>query len=183
LFVHTKSRDGALSLTLMRFLRRAFFYFSLTIEWCVYIARYWILRWFGSQKDIAGVRVILIRDHRVVLVRHWYNPGVWTLPGGGIKKGETPREAGIREVFEEIGYKVNSFDGQVGIYHGRMGRKDSVIVLFTQDFEGSMKFTPNREVMERSLFDIEHLPETTSPANRRRIEAYAQGIRDERGGW
>ncbi len=72
-------------------------------------------------------------------------------------------DAGIREIREEIGYSINSFGGQLGIYRGRMGRKDSVIVLFTEDFDGSMRFVPNIEVMERSLFDIEHLPPTTSP--------------------
>jgi 8-oxo-dGTP pyrophosphatase MutT (NUDIX family) len=167
----------------MNHLKRGLFYVSLGVEWCVYIARYWLLTTFGSQKDIAGVRVILIRHGRVVLVRHWFSPGIWTLPGGGIKKGETPREAGVREIFEEIGYKINSFGGQVGIYSGRMGRRDSVIVLYTDDFEGSMKFAPNFEVIEKSLFELDHLPSTISPANRRRIEAYAKGIREERGFW
>jgi 8-oxo-dGTP pyrophosphatase MutT (NUDIX family) len=90
----------------MRYIPRAFFYFSLAIEWCAYIARYWLARFFGSQKDIAGVRVILVHHGRIVLVRHWFSPGIWTLPGGGIKKGETPREAGIREVQEEVGYNI-----------------------------------------------------------------------------
>jgi hypothetical protein len=70
----------------MRLFKRALFYISLGVEWFIYIARYWLLRTFGSQKDVAGVRVILIRDGRVVLVRHWFSPGIWTLPGGGIKK-------------------------------------------------------------------------------------------------
>ncbi len=39
----------------------------------------------------------------------------------------------------------------MGIYRGRMGRKDSVIVLFTEDFDGSMKFRPNFEVIEKSF--------------------------------
>ncbi|TSC69651.1 MAG: MutT/nudix family hydrolase [Parcubacteria group bacterium Gr01-1014_56] len=167
----------------MRYLWRVFFYLSLTIEWCAYIARYWLLRVFGSQKDIAGVRVILVHDDTVVLVRHWFTPGVWTLPGGGIRKGETANEAGIREIFEEIGYKINSFGGQVGIYRGRMGRKDSVIILYTEDFEGRMQFVPNLEIMERGLFDINHLPENLSPANRRRINSFLLGVRNERGVW
>ena len=167
----------------MRYLIRALFYISLALEWAGYVARYWLLRIFGSQKDVAGVRVILVRDHHVVLARHWFTPGVWTLPGGGIKKGETPGDAAIREVWEELGYKINSFDGQVGIYQGRMGRKDSVIVLHTEDFEGNMKWTPNIEIKERGLFDLHHLPENISPANRRRIEAYMAGVKDERDFW
>ncbi len=167
----------------MKYIGRVFFYISLGIEWCAYVARYWLLRVFGSQKDIAGVRVILFHDDRVVLVRHWFTPGVWTLPGGGIKKGETPSEAAVREVDEEIGYKINSFGGQVGIYSGRMGRKDSVIILYTEDFDGSMKFVPNIEIMERGLFDINHLPDNLSPANRRRINSFLLGVRDEKGKW
>lgn len=127
--------------------------------------------------------MILMRHGRVVLVRHWFNPEVWTLPGGGINKGESPSEAGKREVFEEVGYTVNSFDGQLGIYRGRMGEKDSAIVLITSDFEGGMKWLPNLEVMERGLFDLGNLPETLSPANRRRLVAFKHGVRNQRGKW
>lgn len=167
----------------MSYIRQIFFYISIGVEWCAYVARYWLLRTFGSQKDVAGVRVILIRDGRVVLIRHWFSPGIWTLPGGGIHKGETPNEAGKREVQEEIGYTICTFGGAVGVYEGRMGRRDSVIVLYTDDFEGSMRFVPNIEVMERSLFELDHLPPDLSPANRRRIEAYKSGVRNEHGFW
>jgi 8-oxo-dGTP pyrophosphatase MutT (NUDIX family) len=167
----------------MGLIKSIFFYISLGVEWAVYIARYWLLRVFGNQKHIAGVRVILIRTGRVLLVRHWFSPGIWTLPGGGIKKGETPSAAGVREIKEEVGYDVKSFGGQVGIYQGRMGRKDSVIVLFTEDFTGNMQLLPNKEVVERRLFDLDNLPKTLSPANRRRIDAYLKGVREERGYW
>lgn len=149
----------------------------------VYFIKFWLLRLIGSEKDIGGVRVILIRHERVVLVRHWLSQDVWTLPGGGIDKGETPSEAGKREVWEEVGYKVNSFDGQLGIYRGRMGEKDSVIVLYTEDFEGGMKWLPNLEIMERGLFDLDKLPENLSPANRRRLVAFKHNVRNQRGKW
>ncbi len=149
----------------------------------LYFIKFWLLRMLGSEKDIGGVRVILIRNGRVVLLRHWLSQNVWTLPGGGINKGETPSEAGKREVWEETGYKVNSFDGQLGIYRGRMGEKDSAIVLYTEDFEGGMKWLPNLEVMERGLFDLHNLPSDLSPANRRRLIAYKNGVRNQRGKW
>jgi 8-oxo-dGTP pyrophosphatase MutT (NUDIX family) len=149
----------------------------------VYFIKFWLLRLIGSEKDIGGVRVILMRHGRVVLVRHWLSQDVWTLPGGGIDKGETPSQAGKREVWEEVGYKVNSFDGQLGIYRGRMGEKDSVIVLYTEDFEGGMKWLPNLEIMERGLFDLDKLPENLSPANRRRLVAFKHSVRNQRGKW
>ncbi len=36
------------------------------------------------------------------------NPGLYNLPGGGIDKNETPKQAIIREVFEEAGIKLPS---------------------------------------------------------------------------
>ncbi len=42
---------------------------------------------------------------RVLLVRNSYKAGI-TLPCGGIKRGETPREAGARELAEETGIRV-----------------------------------------------------------------------------
>jgi ADP-ribose pyrophosphatase YjhB (NUDIX family) len=148
-----------------------------------YWLKFWLLRYVGSSEDIGGVRVILIRDGRVVLVRHWLSQKVWTLPGGGVNKGENPQEAAKREVFEEVGYKINSFDGQLGIYRGRMGEKDSAMVLISTDFDGGMKWLPNLEIMERGLFDLENLPHDLSPANRRRLIDFKNGVRHQRGSW
>ena len=39
---------------------------------------------------------------RVLLVRHSYGPPVWTVPGGGIRRGEEPAAAAARELREEL---------------------------------------------------------------------------------
>lgn len=153
------------------------------IKWLLYAIHHVILRIMGDRSFIAGVRVILIRAGRVVLVEHWYKQGVWTLPGGGVKKGETPEETAKREVFEETGFTVHSFDGEVGTYRGRMGKNDSVKVFYTENFTGGLKIMPNSEIMVRGLFDLNDLPENISPANRRRIEACVRGIRGEQKKW
>lgn len=137
-----------------------------------------------NPKSIGGVRVILVRSGHVVLVRHWHAQGVWTLPGGGIKRGETPEDAARREVLEETGYKISTLQGVLGVYTGRPGKKrDDVVVYYTEDFTGGLKFLPNQEIMERSLFDLDRLPEKLSPANRRRIKTFVQGVRNEAGAW
>ena len=156
---------------------------SQAFDHALYATRFIVQRLLDKPEHVAGVRIILIRAGRVVLVKHWYLPDVWTLPGGGVKKGETLLDAAKREVREEVGYELNSIEGVVGIYNGRYGHKDSVAVVYSEDFSGSMRLLPDAEVLERSLFDIGDLPHDLSPANRRRIQAFAQGVRDERGGW
>ena len=50
----------------------------------VYFVKFWMLRAIGSEKDIGGVRVILIRNGRVVLLRHWLEKYERQLQRGGI---------------------------------------------------------------------------------------------------
>ena len=52
-----------------------------------------------------GVRVAMIQNEKVWLVRHTYVPG-WHMPGGGVKRGETLEAAARREAFEETGAQL-----------------------------------------------------------------------------
>jgi len=164
----------------MHTIRKVGMYLSLTIISVVHAVRYWTS---FRTSSIQGVRIILVQDRKVVLVTHWYAPWTWTLPGGGVNKNETPEAAAIRETKEETGFDVKSLAGEIGKYKGTWGRGDMVMVFYTGDFEGSLALTPNIEIMGRSWFDIDNLPEELSPANRRRIEAYRDGVRGEVGKW
>lgn len=50
---------------------------------------------------------ICVEDGRILLCRiapgYWSGIGTWTLPGGGLDFGESPRDAAIRELAEETG--------------------------------------------------------------------------------
>ena len=89
----------------------------------------------------------------------------------------------VREVKEETGFIVKSLAGEIGRYQQRWGRGDMVVVHYTGDFEGSLSLKPNFEIMARSWFDMDSLPEEISKATRRRIEAYRDGVRGEEGKW
>ena len=53
---------------------------------------------------VAG---ILVRDGKILLVRHEKNgKSYWLIPGGGVDFGETAGEALIREYREEVGLEV-----------------------------------------------------------------------------
>jgi ADP-ribose pyrophosphatase YjhB (NUDIX family) len=124
-----------------------------------------------------GVRV-LVRDDdgRVFLVRHSYLPG-WYLPGGGVDAGETLAAAALRELREEgglIGETVRLF----GIYHNiRTSKRDHVALYCVERFvTAEPAWRPNAEIREIGFFPLDHLPEDTSEATRRRIREVVEGL-------
>ena|SRR3569833_1977780 len=56
---------------------------------------------FGKGPPGVKAMVVTSAGH-IVLVRHSYMAG-WHFPGGGLKRGETPEQAVVRELGEEIG--------------------------------------------------------------------------------
>src|SRR5215210_1446193 len=68
----------------------------------------------------------------VVLVRQWRQPiegFTLELPGGGVERGEDPREAVGRELFEETGYRAEDLSRLVSI-HTSPGRATEMCYLF-----------------------------------------------------
>jgi 8-oxo-dGTP pyrophosphatase MutT (NUDIX family) len=51
----------------------------------------------------AARAIVLDPDDRVMLLRYAENGGFWATPGGSLESGETPRQAVIRELREELG--------------------------------------------------------------------------------
>ena len=56
-------------------------------------------------KPIIGVGAIVKKDGKVLLVRRGVEPslGLWAIPGGTLKLGESMRECAERELLEETG--------------------------------------------------------------------------------
>src|SRR3989344_2394809 len=111
----------------MHLIRRFGTWLSLSLIWLASASRYWLT---VSNEKVRGARIIIVDDRRVLLVSHWYAPWAWTLPGGGVNKGESPEDAAMREAFEETGLKVKSIAGEIGTYTGAMGKRDLVTVYY-----------------------------------------------------
>lgn len=75
--------------------------------------------------DIRVAAYAVITDGDRILLAHWRSPlrPAWTMPGGGIDPGEDPKDAAVREVFEETGFHVE-LDGILGTDSQVIAAKD-----------------------------------------------------------
>ena len=58
----------------------------------------------------VGVGAVVLREGRVLLVRRGVAParGLWAIPGGGLRIGETLQEGAEREILEETGIVIRA---------------------------------------------------------------------------
>ncbi len=76
-------------------------------------------------------------DKILLLKRQVHKPygNTWGVPGGKLERGETPRDAVIREVFEEVGVSVEDTDlEQIGQLYIRTAAADFIFHLFRKRF-------------------------------------------------
>ena len=88
---------------------------------------------YGVLESGGFAAVVPVTEQgNVVLVRQWRQPvGGFTLelPGGGVERGEDPREAVRRELLEETGYEARELS-HLGSGHTSPGRSTEVCHLF-----------------------------------------------------
>jgi ADP-ribose pyrophosphatase YjhB (NUDIX family) len=61
---------------------------------------------YVRRPTVRGVRCVLIREEKVLLVRHTYGQRGWALPGGLMRRGEAPEVTARREMREELGLNI-----------------------------------------------------------------------------
>lgn len=106
------------------------------------------------------VRIILSNPQKdVLLVQHWGGSRKrWSLPGGGLKRGETPFQAASRELEEETGLIIPSSDFHSLATLHTEGYEAPIVSAFAD--EGVLAtYRPNRRELTRSdWFDLDSLP-------------------------
>ena len=127
-----------------------------------------------SRGMTMGVRAACFDEAgRIFLVRHSYVPG-WHLPGGGIERGETAREALAKEIREEGNLAIGTPPRLLHVYFNRQTSKRDHVLLYRCD--GVAQTAPrlrDREIVEAGFFALDALPAATTAATRRRLEEIA----------
>jgi 8-oxo-dGTP pyrophosphatase MutT (NUDIX family) len=119
-----------------------------------------------------GVRVLMVQDSAVWLVRHTYLPG-WFLPGGGVERRETLEQAARREAREEAGADLKDVT-MLGVFTNFIQWKtDHTAVFLSTDFKITGK--SDGEIAEVRAFPLEQLPEDTYNSHFSLLDAYRKG--------
>jgi len=118
--------------------------------------------WRVRRPTVHGCRIVARDDAgRVLLIRQTYGLAHWTLPAGGLARGENPVEAARRELAEETccvlvdARLVRTVDERL---HGATNRVHVVL--------GATASTPvpdGREVAMARFFALGDLPQDISP--------------------
>lgn len=67
----------------------------------------WPAFWVYYKVGRGRTRVVLVHDDKVLVMKQWISPGKWSLPGGGLHKGESLAGGAAREVLEETGLRLD----------------------------------------------------------------------------
>lgn len=134
----------------------------------------------------AGMGIILLRDDKILLGKRTEDvskgtselkgEGTWTLPGGKIHFKESFEDVLVREVKEETGIDLNSFE-IICVNNDIAGEKHFVTVgAISEEFEGEANVMEPEEITEWKWFSLDELPEKLFAPSEKIIKNYNEGI-------
>jgi 8-oxo-dGTP pyrophosphatase MutT (NUDIX family) len=124
-----------------------------------YRVAYRLLRlyWFLFRPRTYGARCILVCEDHVLLIRQTYGDRLWTLPGGGLTKGETPEAAVRREVKEEVGVSLSRLQ-YLGQFVSTQTYNVDTVYVFTAPAPNQAYTLDAGEILAARWFAREALP-------------------------
>ena len=142
------------------------------------------------HKVVPAVYLFLKKDGKILLTRRMntgYEDGKYMVPSGHVEKGESLREATVRETMEEVGVKVRKEDLHLchTMYraaHDETGERADFF-FETDRWEGEPYNKEPDKCDEVDWFPLDALPENIVAYLRVAIVAAGQGVIFSEPGW
>ncbi|MEM8671201.1 MAG: NUDIX hydrolase [Planctomycetota bacterium] len=106
--------------------------------------------------DLDYVLLVQLGDY----ARRFYDGNPWTLPGGGVKAGESPSMSAIREVKEETAVELADLELSIAgwfsrkYYQSRHAEaKGEIVLLFATSLRERLPVTPNRPEVINACYE------------------------------
>ncbi|MEI7645058.1 MAG: NUDIX domain-containing protein [Chloroflexales bacterium] len=123
-----------------------------------------------------GVRAVVTRNDRLLMVRHRSGATPWSLPGGGVSRGENLAAAALREVREEGGCAAQ-VEHLLGMYcQCDQGLNNYIAVFVCAATEDTRPPVGDLEIVDAHFFLPQDLPATTEAGSLRRIAEFHRDL-------
>lgn len=112
----------------------------------------------------SGAGIILQNSaNQILLIKRSYNPskGKWSIPAGFLEFGENSEQGAKREVFEEVGLKINELEywgSYPGIYQHKNIDYHTLLTVFIAKIPDEYNIKLSDESTEYAFFDIDKIP-------------------------
>ncbi len=83
-------------------MRRFLQFVGMIVFFCAWPA-FWVYLKVGHGRT----RIVLLHDDKVLVMKQWISSGKWSLPGGGLHKGESMAGGAARELLEETSLRLD----------------------------------------------------------------------------
>jgi 8-oxo-dGTP pyrophosphatase MutT (NUDIX family) len=118
--------------------------------------------WFITRPRKLGVKCVLTDHGRVLLVRHTYGSRAWDLPGGGVRRRESPLRAAHREMEEELGVDGAQWR-PLGEIQGSVNHRRDTIHCFEAELQAPRLTLAQAELEAAGWFERTKLPANLAP--------------------
>lgn len=135
------------------------------------------MRLYMTNKHLR-VRILLLNEfNEVLLVRSWLGHQSWSLPGGGIRRRESPQAAAIRELAEETGLELSSKAvKELGSFPNPYKAAPFTVACFvaiTKKQEPRQARHRRLEVLDSAWYPVDRLPPDCSPTVKKALKLHA----------
>jgi len=122
------------------------------------------------QNPLPVVAAVITNNgkEQVLLIKRGIEPGrgKWALPGGFVEKDESPSQAILREIREEIGVE-GKVEGLIGVYQAKTRLYGNAVIIGYKVASLSRSFSPGKEVEEIRFFPSSKVPSLAFTSHRR----------------
>ena len=132
--------------------------------------------WAGSAVVHVAAGVVRDAEGRVLLARRHvgtHQGGLWEFPGGKIDDGESPEEALVRELLEELGLTIAVDEPLIFAVHEEPGLEILLLFFAARILSGEPAPNEGQEIRWVPVIDLPSCP--TPPADARLVELLTHG--------